>query len=158
MTPCIDILNSMGVSHEIHRYAHDPSSELSYGLEASEKLGVEPSRIFKTLIVDLGSSKYGVAMIPVSSQLNLKQMGCAVSAAKKPSMVNIDLVKKITGYYPGAVSPIGQKKQLVQVIDSSAELFSTIFVSAGKRGLEIELSASDLIKITGSKVFIIGSK
>ena len=145
MTPGINVAKKAKITHKVHEYAHDSSSE-SYGLEAAEKLGVPESRVFKTLVVSLDSKELAVGLIPVSSMLSMKLIA-KVAGAKKAKMAEPSEVERSTGYVLGGVSPLGQKKRLKTIIDSSAEHHSTIYISAGRRGLEIELSPDDLIKL-----------
>ena len=142
MTPAIKLLEKAKVSFKVHEYHHDPAAE-SYGLEASEKLGVDDARVFKTLVVTLDAKDYAVAVIPVAQMLSMKQIAKA-AGAKKAAMADKIAVERITGYVLGGVSPVGQKKRLKTFIDDSAQQFSTIYVSAGRRGLEIELAGVDL--------------
>ena len=120
-----------------HEYEHDASAE-SYGLEAAEKLGVMPERMFKTLVVKLDKAELAVGVVPVASMLNMKCMAKACGA-KKAAMADPAEVQRATGYILGGVSPLGQKKRMPTVIDSSAGDFETVYVSAGRRGLDIEL-------------------
>lgn len=142
MTPAIELAKKQGVQYQIHHYQHDAAAA-SYGLEAAEKLGLNPQQVFKTLVVQLDSKQLAVAVLPVSHQLSLKCIAKALGA-KKAEMANAQDVMRSTGYVLGGVSPLGQKKRLPTVIDTEAKQFATIFVSAGKRGLEIELAATDL--------------
>ena len=146
MTPGINIARQHKIVHRVHEYAHDASSE-SYGLEAAEKLGVPGEQVFKTLVVALDNKALVVGVIPVSSMLSMKLIAKA-AGAKKAAMADPADVERSTGYVLGGVSPLGQKKRLKTIIDSSAEKFATIYVSAGRRGLEIELSPVDLKKLT----------
>ena len=146
MTPAVRILRKAKIDFAIHEYLHDPKSR-SYGEEASEKLGVGKDRVFKTLMVSDDNGKLCVGIIPVSSQLNLKLFARAIGA-KKAAMADRQIVEKTTGYVLGGISPIGQKKKLLTIIHETAKEFPTIFVSAGKRGLEIELAPDDLIRLT----------
>jgi Cys-tRNA(Pro)/Cys-tRNA(Cys) deacylase len=146
MTPAIEQLKALGISHNLHEYTHDASTA-AYGLEAAEKLATQPLRVFKTLVVDAGNNTLAVAVLPVNQQLNLKRMAKAIGS-KKVVMANPAAVVRSSGYVLGGVSPLGQKRQLVTVIEESALLHSTIFVSGGQRGLEIELAASDLASMT----------
>lgn len=148
MTPAINSARKAKIAYTVHEYDHDASAE-SYGHEAAEKLGIDPERVFKTLVVT-DSSNLFVGVVPVSMQLNLKLMARAVGV-KKVSMADAKKVETTTGYVLGGVSPIAQKKRLKTVIDSSAQDFETINVSAGKRGLEIELSANDLQQLTSAQ-------
>jgi Cys-tRNA(Pro)/Cys-tRNA(Cys) deacylase len=146
MTPAINAAKKKKITYNVHQYNHDPAHE-SYGREAVEKLGVAAERVYKTLVVQLDDGRLAVAVIPVSSMLGMKHIAKA-AGAKKAAMADKDVVARTTGYVLGGVSPLGQKKRLLTVIDSSAKDFSTIFVSAGRRGLDIELKPTDLAALT----------
>jgi Cys-tRNA(Pro)/Cys-tRNA(Cys) deacylase len=148
MTPAILVARKAGIACSVHEYAHDPCVE-SFGAEASEKLGIAEDRVFKTLVVMLDNKEFVVSVIPVSSMLSMKQMAKA-AGAKKAAMAAKPDVERVTGFVLGGVSPLGQKKRLRTFIDASAEKFPTIFISAGRRGLEIELSPADLKKLTNA--------
>ncbi len=148
MTPAINAAKKNKIAYKVHQYSHDPSHD-SYGKEAAEKLGVAAERVYKTLVVELDSGSLAVAVIPVSSMLSMKLIAKELGA-KKAVMADKDLVAKTTGYVLGGVSPLGQKKRLVTVIDSSAKDFATIFVSAGRRGLDLELAPGDLAALTAA--------
>lgn len=148
MTPAINAAKKKNITYKVHQYSHDPAHE-SYGREAAEKLGVDAERVYKTLVVQLDDGKLAVAVIPVSSMLGMKHIAKA-AGAKKAAMADKDLVERTTGYVLGGVSPLGQKKRLLTVIDSSARDFPTIFVSAGRRGLDIELKPADLAALTAA--------
>lgn len=154
MTPAIHLATKTKISHRLHEYVHDPAAE-SYGLEAAEKLGLPADRVFKTLVVQLDNQSYAVAVLPVSTLLSLKAMAKAVGS-KKVLMAPKPDVARITGYVLGGVSPLGQKRRLRTVIDASAREFATVFVSAGRRGLEIELSPADLAGLTGASFAALG--
>jgi Cys-tRNA(Pro)/Cys-tRNA(Cys) deacylase len=145
MTPAINVVKKNKIVYKVHEYFHDSSSE-SYGLEAAEKLGVPEDRVFKTLVVSLDTNELAVGILPVSSMLSMKLIAKA-AGAKKASMAAQSDVERSTGYVLGGVSPLGQKKRLKTVIDSSALTHSTIYVSAGRRGLEIELNPADLQRL-----------
>lgn len=149
MTPCINIARKSRISYTVHEYAHEPSSE-SYGSEAAKKIGVPEERVFKTLVVRLATESLAVGVVPVSSMLNMKLIAKA-TGAKKAGMADASDVERTTGYILGGVSPLGQKKRLKTIIDSSAKNYSTIFISAGRRGLEIELKPEDLAKLSNGK-------
>jgi Cys-tRNA(Pro)/Cys-tRNA(Cys) deacylase len=149
MTPAIKLAQKAKISFSIHEYVHDSNHE-SYGLEAAQKLGVEASRVFKTLVVKLDTGMLAVAIIPVAAKLNLKTMAKACSA-KRATMADPKDVERSSGYVLGGVSPLGQKKRLLSVIDNSATNFESIFVSAGKRGLEIELAPSELQQLISAQ-------
>lgn len=146
MTPAIELAKHQGIPHTVHAYEHDPDCS-SYGSEAAEALGLDENRVFKTLVVDLGN-QLAVAVLPVSHMLGLKLMAKA-AGAKKATMADKTAVERSTGYVLGGVSPLGQKKCLPTYIDTSARDYPTIFVSAGRRGLEIELVAEDLRRLAG---------
>ncbi|WP_166253073.1 Cys-tRNA(Pro) deacylase [Marinobacter salicampi] len=148
MTPGINIARKAGIRFQVHEYTHDPKSE-AYGQEAAEKLGLPPDRVFKTLVLELDSRELVVVVLPVSRMLSMKLIARA-AGAKKASMAQPQLVARSTGYVLGGVSPLGQKKPLRTWIDSSARGHSTIFVSAGRRGLEIELSPGALRDLTNA--------
>ena len=148
MTPAINIAKQAKISYTIHEYNHDASSD-SYGLEAAKKLDVSESRVFKTLVACVDEHTLVVGVIPVSTMLSMKQIAKA-AGAKKAKMADQAAVERSSGYILGGVSPLGQKKRLKTFIDTSAEHFQTIYISAGRRGLEIELSPKDLVKLTGA--------
>ena len=143
MTPAINLLKKAKITHKVHQYEHDSAVE-SYGLEAAEKLSVDPAQVFKTLMLKLDDNSLCVAILPVGSMLSMKRLAKALNA-KKAAMADKLEVERVSGYVPGGVSPLGQKKRLRTVLDVSAENFQTIFVSAGKRGLEIEISPQQLM-------------
>ncbi|MBO1530449.1 Cys-tRNA(Pro) deacylase [Psychrobacter sp. F1192] len=148
MTPAINIAKQCRLDYQLHEYTHD-SNAASFGLEAADKLGVTPAQVFKTLVVETDTGKLAVAVLPVDKTLNLKKMAKALSAnpqlsCKKVHMADPKKVERSTGYVLGGVSPLGQKKQLTTVIDSLAQAQQRIYVSAGRRGLEIELPVSAL--------------
>lgn len=150
MTPGITAALKARIDHRVHEYSHDPSSE-SYGLEAAEKLGIEKERVFKTLVVSLDGRQFAVGVLPVSSMLSMKLIARACGA-KKAAMAEQTEVERATGYVLGGVSPLGQKKRLKTIIDASAQHHATIYVSAGRRGLEIELSPNDLVRLVNGKL------
>jgi Cys-tRNA(Pro)/Cys-tRNA(Cys) deacylase len=143
MTPAINQLNKLNLTYKVHQYNHEPGAK-SYGLEAAEKLKVNAELVYKTLVVDVDNSYLAVAVIPVIKQLNLKKLAKSLKA-KKIKMAEVNKVQNSTGYLLGGVSPLGQKKALVTVLDKSAEVLNTLFVSGGKRGLEIELSPDSIV-------------
>ena len=150
MTPAIKLLTKQKIAHTLHAYQHDPNHG-AYGIEAAEKLGIDPTRVFKTLIIELDSGNLACAIIPVAETLNLKSAAKALGA-KKASMANIEDAERSTGYIKGGVSPFGQKKRLATVIDESAANLQTVLVSGGKRGLDIELATNDLVKTLNAKL------
>lgn len=149
MTPGINAARKARVNHEIHEYHHDPASE-SYGSEAAEKIGVEPGRVFKTLVVAVDGKELAVAVVPVTALLSMKRIARAAQG-KKAAMADPEAVQRSTGYVMGGVSPLGQKRRLKTFIDTSAQAYDTVFVSAGRRGLEIELAPADLAQLVGGQ-------
>jgi len=149
MTPAIELLRKQVVSHRLHQYQHDAAAA-SYGLEAAEKLGLLPQQVFKTLVLSLDTKQLAVAVLPVDQLLSMKQVAKALGV-KKAEMAGAADVMRSSGYVLGGVSPLGQKKCLPTLIDSSAQQFATIYVSAGRRGLEIELSAEDLRRLLNAQ-------
>ena len=144
MTPAVNYLKKHKVAFRLHKYSHDPKHQ-SYGLEAAEKLALDPQRVFKTLVVQLDDRELAVAILPVVTQLNLKLLA-RQCGAKKAALADARAVAASTGYVLGGVSPLAQKKRLRTIIDSSAVKHETIFVSGGRRGLEIEISPHDLLE------------
>jgi Cys-tRNA(Pro)/Cys-tRNA(Cys) deacylase len=151
MTPAIQAARRAGVIHSVHQYDHDPHTA-AYGLEAAEKLGVSPQRVFKTLLVSLDGDarRLAVAVVPVAGQLDLKAMARACRA-KKAALAEPAQAERSTGYLIGGISPLGQKRLLPTIVDVSANAFPSVFVSAGRRGLEIELAPEDLLRLSGGR-------
>lgn len=149
MTPAINLLKKSGADFRIHEYQHDTNTT-SYGEEAAEKMGIEKARVFKTLIVQTDNGSLTVAIIPVSCKLNLKSMARATDS-KKACMAKTSDAERSTGYVLGGISPLGQKKCLRTLLDASAEQYQTIFISGGRRGLDIELPPSVLLQLTSGK-------
>jgi Cys-tRNA(Pro)/Cys-tRNA(Cys) deacylase len=152
-TPATVLLSKNKVPHQVHEYAHDPRSA-SYGTEASELLGLPAERVFKTLVAEVDGA-LTVGVVPVAGQLDLKALAAA-AGGKKAKMAEVAAAERATGYVAGGISPLGHRKRLPVVVDSSATSYETIFCSAGRRGLEIELAAADLIRLTGAVVAPIG--
>lgn len=146
MTPAINLVRQRGINHKIHEYAHDSTSD-SYGSEAAQKLAVTEERVFKTLVVELDRQELAVAVVPVSEMLSMKLIAKS-AGAKRAVMADKEKVLRSTGYVLGGVSPLGQKRPLKTFIDSSAKSFATIYISAGRRGVEIELAAEELQQLT----------
>jgi Cys-tRNA(Pro)/Cys-tRNA(Cys) deacylase len=147
-------LERAGISFALHEYSHDPRRE-SYGQEASQALGVPAERVFKTLIADVdGALVAGV--VPVEGQLDLKALAAA-AGGKKAAMATVTAAERATGYVAGGISPVGQRKRLPVFLDASALGFATVFCSAGRRGLEIELAPADLVRAANATVARIGS-
>ncbi|MFC9945820.1 Cys-tRNA(Pro) deacylase [Streptomyces pratensis] len=152
-TPATVALTAAGAAFTVHSYDHDPSSP-SYGEEAAEALGVSAERVFKTLVADV-DGELVVAVVPVAGSLDLKALASAVGG-KRAAMADPAAAERTTGYVRGGISPLGQRKRLRTVLDASAGAHPTICVSAGRRGLEVELSASDLAALTGASLAEIG--
>jgi Cys-tRNA(Pro)/Cys-tRNA(Cys) deacylase len=143
-TPAIAAAERAGIAFRVHEYEHDEASE-SYGLEAVEKMGVDPARVFKTLVVSV-DHRLEVACVPAAAQLDLKALG------KRVELADMRRAESATGYVAGGISPLGQRKRLPSHLDVSALAHETIFVSAGRRGLEIELDPRDLARMTDARV------
>lgn len=154
MTPAIDLLKKAKAEHRVLSYTHDPKAP-SYGLEAAEKLGLDPARVFKTLLAATEKGELLVAVVPVAGSLDLKALAHA-AGAKKADMAPADAAQRATGYLVGGISPLGQKKRLRTYIDRSALDHPTIHVSAGRRGLEVELAAQVLAEHTQAQFAAIG--
>ncbi|WP_035857462.1 Cys-tRNA(Pro) deacylase [Cryptosporangium arvum] len=153
-TPATQALSRARADFTVHEYTHDPASG-SYGLEAAQALGVAPERVFKTLVAQIDGALH-VAVVPVTGELDLKALAAAVGK-KKAAMADPTLAERTTGYVRGGISPLGQRKRLPTVIDRSAETFDTVFVSAGRRGLEVEVSPADLVRLTAATLAEIGA-
>jgi Cys-tRNA(Pro)/Cys-tRNA(Cys) deacylase len=141
-TPAIVAAERAGIWHRVHEYEHDSRTE-SYGLEAAQRLGVDPARVLKTLVVDVDGT-LTVCVLPVESQLDLRALG------KRAAMADPRHAERATGYVTGGISPLGQRRSLPTVVDESALACETVLVSAGRRGLELELAPSDLVRLTSA--------
>ncbi|GAB3277677.1 Cys-tRNA(Pro) deacylase [Parasphingorhabdus pacifica] len=148
-TPATALLSKRRVTHRVHSYAHDPRSE-SFGLEAAEALGQPAERILKTLVAEV-DGRLVVGVVPVTGQLDLKALAAACGG-KKASMAEMTEAERATGYVAGGISPLGQKRRLPVVLDTSATLHETVFCSAGRRGLEIELTPDDLVRLLSAHI------
>jgi Cys-tRNA(Pro)/Cys-tRNA(Cys) deacylase len=148
-TPATRLLAESGLPHVLRTYAHDPRSN-SYGLEAAAALGVEPERVFKTLLADVDGALV-VGAVPVDTLLDLKLLAAAVGG-KRAAMAEVSRVERATGYVAGGISPLGQRQAHPTVVDESALGHATILVSGGRRGLDVELQPSHLIELTGARV------
>lgn len=146
-TPATVAAAKAGVEFTTHAYAHDPAAP-SYGAEAAEALGLDPEQVFKTLVAEV-DGVLTVAVVPVSASLDLKALASA-SGGKRATMADPAAAERTTGYVRGGISPLGQRRQLPTVVDESAAGLATLCVSAGRRGLEIELAPADLVALTGA--------
>jgi Cys-tRNA(Pro)/Cys-tRNA(Cys) deacylase len=145
-TPALRAALQAGIEHRVHAYEHDPAAA-SYGLEAAERLGVAPERVFKTLVCDVDGVGLAVAVVPVAATLDLKTMARA-AGGKRAVMAPTSEAERATGYVVGGISPVGQRRRLPTIVDASAEGLETMFVSGGRRGLELELTPEDLLSLT----------
>lgn len=150
MTPAVSTARKAGIAHTLHEYRHDPGTA-SYGLEAAEALGLSPARVFKTLVAAPEGKGLWVAIVPADRLLDLKVLA-SVAGAKRAEMADPKAAERATGYVVGGISPLGQRKRLPTVIDASALDHATVFVSAGRRGLEIELAPTDLVRLCDATV------
>jgi Cys-tRNA(Pro)/Cys-tRNA(Cys) deacylase len=153
-TPATALLVKRKVAHTLHSYEHDPRHE-SYGTEAADALGLDPARVFKTLVAEVDGS-LAVGVVPVTGQLDLKKLAAAVGG-KKAKLADAGAAQRATGYVLGGISPLGQRGRLPLVLDSTAEGHETVYCSAGRRGLEVELAPGDLIRLTSATVAPIAS-
>lgn len=148
-TPATVALTAAGIPFVAHSYDHDPSTT-NYGLEAAEALGLDPAHVFKTLLADV-DGRLVVGVVPVTGKLDLKALATAIGG-KRADMADPKLAERRTGYVVGGISPIGQKYTHPTVLDETVELYDTVFVSGGRRGLDLELVPADLIRATGATV------
>ena len=149
-TPAIVAAERAGIRFEVHEYEHDPRAA-SFGLEAVEKLGLDPARVYKTLVADVDGA-LTVAVVPVEAQLDLGALG------KRARLADVKAAERATGYVHGGISPLGQRRRLPTVVDVSALAFEPIHVSAGRRGLELERAPVDLIALTGARTAAVASR
>jgi Cys-tRNA(Pro)/Cys-tRNA(Cys) deacylase len=153
-TPATIALERARIPFTVHEYAHDPRHE-SFGLEASQALGVPPGRVFKTLIAEV-DGRLVAGVVPVGGQLDLKALAAAVGG-KRAALAEVAAAERATGYVAGGISPVGQRRRLPVVLDRSAMDHATVFCSGGRRGLEIELAPADLVLAADATVASIGS-
>ena len=152
-TPATTALTAAGATFTVHEYDHDPRAE-SYGEEAAAAMGISPAQVFKTLLADV-DGVLTVAVVPVAGQLDLKALARAVGG-RKAAMADPRVAERATGYVVGGISPLGQKRAHATVVDASALTHATVFVSAGRRGLEVELAPADLVRLTDAVTAPIG--
>ena len=149
-TPATRALTEAGVAFSLHPYEHDPRSQESYGLEAATALGVDPARVFKTLVARVDGA-LTVGVVPVTGQLDLKALARACGASRA-EMAQVADAERATGYVAGGISPLGQRRPLPTVVDVSAREHATILVSGGRRGLDVELAPEDLVRLCAAAV------
>lgn len=149
MTPATKELEAAGIPFSVHTYEHDPDAG-SFGLEAADVLGLDPDQVFKTLVV-VADGKPAVAVVPVSCQLSLKAAGAALGT-KRVEMCDLTVAERTTGYVAGGISPFGQRKRLPTIIDETCELYDAIYVSGGRRGLDIGIAPGHLIALLSATV------
>lgn len=154
MTPAINLLKREKIAHTVRSYVHDAHAE-SYGGEAVDKLGLDPAQVFKTLLASTETHELLVAIVPVAGQLDLKALAEA-AGCKKCEMAAADAAQRATSYLVGGISPLGQKKRLRTFLDASAQALPALHVSAGRRGLEVELAPADLLRLTTGHYAAIG--
>jgi Cys-tRNA(Pro)/Cys-tRNA(Cys) deacylase len=146
VTPAVLAAQRAGIDFELHEYTHDAAAE-SYGREAAEKLGVPAEQVFKTLVAKLDGARLAVAVVPVNRTLDLKALAAALGG-KRAAMAEVAEAERATGYVAGGISPLGQRKRLPTALDSSALAWDRVYVSAGRRGLEIALAPADLLRLS----------
>ena len=151
MTPAVKFLEKQGVAHTVCRYELGDSHAGTYGEAVAKAIGAEPQRVFKTLIAQLNSGELVVAVVPVSSTLDLRALAAA-AGAKSAAMAPPPVAEKATGYVTGGISPFGQRKVLRTFVDRSLETHPKVFVSAGRRGLQVEVDSSDLVRLCEASV------
>ena len=158
MTPAVNAAKKARIRYTIHSYAHDPATD-SFATEAAEALGIDAARVFKTLVVTLDKDprRLMVAVVPAAARLNLKALASA-AGAKHADMAAPRDAERATGYVVGGISPLGQRKRLPLFLNETALAYETVFVSGGRRGLEMELSPYDLLKLTGGKTAALARK
>ena len=155
MTPACVVLDDAGVVYDLHPYDHDPTVE-SFGLEAADALGVDPEHVFKTLMATTDTGEFIVAIVPVTHQLDLKALARA-AGEKRVRMAAVADAERSSGYVAGGISPFGQRKQLRTFLDRSAHALEMIYVSAGRRGLDLSLDPTDLVRLLDAGVVEIAS-
>jgi Cys-tRNA(Pro)/Cys-tRNA(Cys) deacylase len=155
MTPALRALESAGIAHAVRRYRLSGAEELTYGEAVAAALGVDPARVFKTLIAQLEPAELVVAIVPVTGSLDTRALAAA-ARAKGAAMAPSEAAERATGYVTGGISPFGQKKRLRTFVDASIHRHETVLVSAGKRGVQVELAPVDLVRLTGAATADLG--
>ena len=151
MTPAIEALKKLGIAHRVQRYELADNEEVTYGEAVAAAIGAAPATVFKTLIAQLNGGELVVAIVPVTSTLDLRTLASA-AGAKSAAMAPAAAAERSSGYVTGGISPLGQRRKLRTYVDGSAERFETVFVSAGRRGLQVSLAPGDLVKSCGASV------
>jgi Cys-tRNA(Pro)/Cys-tRNA(Cys) deacylase len=149
MTPAVRLLQAGNVPFALHRYGHSPDAD-SFGLEAAQKLGVSPECLFKTLVAKIDGKQLVLALVPAAARLDLKKLA-AVAGGKRAEMAEPQAAERATGYVVGGISPLGGKRSLPAYVDASLEALPSVFVSAGQRGLQLELAPADLLRLLGAR-------
>ena len=145
MTPAIEVLKRLGIVHSVHRYSVTGDEDITYGEAVAAAIGADPATVFKTLIAQLNTGELVVSIVPVTSTLDLRALAAAANA-KSASMAAPAAAERSSGYVTGGISPFGQRRKLRTFVDGSAERFATVFVSAGRRGLQMSLATADLLR------------
>lgn len=150
-TPAVTALTKAGVAHTLHEYDHTAAPDVGYGQGAAQQLGLDPARVFKTLVVELDRdpSRLAVVVAPATGDVDLRAAAGALGA-KRAALADATRAERTTGYVQGGISPFGQRKRLPTVVDASAASFATVYVSGGRRGLEIEVAPGDLVAVLGA--------
>ncbi len=152
VTPAVTVLAKADVDHALHDYDASPV-EVGFGLDAAQKLGLDPARVFKTLVLELDKdpARLGVVVAPATGEVDLRAAAGALGA-KRAALADVTRAERTTGYVHGGISPFGQRRRLPTVLDASAQAFATIYVSGGRRGLEIEVAPGDLVTVLAAAV------
>jgi len=150
VTPAINAAKKAGVHFTVHEYEHDPGTT-AFGEEVVEKLGQDPGRVLKTLVAAVEGRGLAVGIVPVDTSLDLKALAAALGG-KRATMADVAEAERATGYVAGGISPLGQRKRLPAVVDETALAWETVYVSAGRRGLQLELAPGDLVRLAGARV------
>ena len=153
VTPAVTVLAQAGVEHTLHDYDASGAADVGFGLDASRQLGLDAARVFKTLVLELDKdpTRLGVVVAPATGEVDLRAAAGALGA-KRATLADVTRAERTTGYVHGGISPFGQRKRLPTVLDASADAFATIYVSGGRRGLEIEVAPGDLVTVLDAAV------
>ena len=153
VTPAVTVLTAAGVQHALYDYDASGAADVGFGLDAAQQLGLDPARVFKTLVLELDKdpARLGVVVAPATGEVDLRAAAGGLGA-KRAALADVTRAERTTGYVHGGISPFGQRKRLPTVLDASAEAFATIYVSGGRRGLEIEVAPGDLVTVLDAAV------